>query len=119
MLEGRLKSALEIKQGDTFHLEIQWTDSEGTPVDMSGCSARMQLRRTPSEGVLLDMSTENGRITLGFGSIVLDVDAVTMRELSTPEGSFDLQITYSDGRVTTILGGAFRLIPDVTYDSNS
>lgn len=119
MLEGRLTTPLEIKQGDTFHLEILWTDSEGVPVDMAGCTARMQLRRLPGEPVLLDMSTENGRITLSDGSIVIDVDAAAMRELTVPDGAFDLQISYSDGRVQTILGGLFRLIPDVTYDGNA
>lgn len=118
MLEGTLPVALEIKQGDTFYLEILWTDSEGEPVDMSGCSARMHLRRTPRDPVLLDMSTDNGRIILGTGLITLSVDALTMRDLSEPEGSFDLQITYADERVVTILGGHFRVIADVTYDSN-
>lgn len=119
MLEGMLTTPLVIKQGDTLHLEILWTDSEGAPVDMTGCSARMQLRVTPTSAVVLDLSTENGRIALAAGAITLDVDAATMQGLTCEAGSFDLQVTYADGRVATILGGKFRVIPDVTYDSES
>lgn len=118
MIEATLDAPLQIKQGDDFHLEMLWTDSEDVPIDMAGCAARMQLRRSPGAPVLLDLSTENGRIVLGVGDITLDVDAQATQGLTTPEGVFDLQITYSDGRIATILGGRFELIADVTYAGN-
>lgn len=118
MIQATLSSPLRIKQGDTFHLEILWNDSEGTPVDMTGCSARMQLRRTPGGPLLLDMSTDNGRIALAAGSFTFDVDAQAMQRLSAPDGVFDLQVEYPDGRIATILGGKFELIQDVTYASD-
>ncbi|MFT0547505.1 hypothetical protein ACMHYO_14380 [Allopusillimonas ginsengisoli] len=119
MIEATLDSPLEIKQGDTFHLEILWNDSEGVPVDMTGCEARMQLRRTPGAPIALDMSTQNGRITLGLGSITLDVSAQDMQGVTAPSGVFDLQIEYPDDRVKTILGGKFLLIPGVSYVSDN
>lgn len=113
-MEGTLKKPLQIKQGDTFILTMTWTDSAGSPVDLTNCTAKMQLRTAAGGTMLLELSTDNNRITLDAGSIELEVDANTMSTFTTPKGVWDLQITYPDGLVTTILTGTFVTIPDIT-----
>jgi len=108
-----VKLSLDIKQGDTFHEEWGWTDSVGAPVPLAGCTALMQLRAWVGAGVALELSTENGRIALSDGLIVLDVPATDMQALTLSSGVFDLQIEYADGRVATLATGRFQVSPDI------
>ena len=56
---------LVIKQGATWLYPITWERPAGTPVDISGFTARMQIRDDAySSTVLVDMTTANGRITI-------------------------------------------------------
>ena len=55
-----------IEQGTTLTKEFIYKDSFGIPVDLTGFTARMQLRPSiASESVLLDLTTENGGLVLG------------------------------------------------------
>lgn len=116
-----LNDTIEIKCGDTFHLEFWWTDENGTKIDMTGCTALMQLRPTPKSDSVLDLTTENGRITLSTGVISLDIDASDTQLLEAQRGVFDLQLTYSDGVVKTLCSGRYRVLEDLAFivdDSN-
>lgn len=60
------KLKLTIYQGATFRKRLTWTAPGGTPVDLTGCTARMQVRaEVGSPTVLLSLTTVNGGITLG------------------------------------------------------
>lgn len=113
-MEGTLKKPISIKQGDTFVLNMTWADSAGSPVDLTDCTAKMQFRSAAGGSMLLELSTDNQRITLDAGTIDLLVDAATMSTFVTPKGVWDLQITFPDGTVETILTGTFITIPDIT-----
>lgn len=49
--------------------------SNGTPVDLTGYTAAMEVRRRPGQPVIVDLTTENGRIQLGgvAGTIALAI----------------------------------------------
>ena len=44
---------LEILQGETFEKRITWKDKSGNVVDLSGYSAKMQIRNSKSQTALL------------------------------------------------------------------
>lgn len=56
----------EIEQGITSTKMFVYKDSLGVPINLTGFTARMQMRPSiGSDQVLLDLTTENGGIVLG------------------------------------------------------
>lgn len=86
------------------------------PWDFTGHTARMQVRRTiDSSTVLISLTTENGRITLGgvTGVIELNISATDTAAL-TSSGVYDIEIVDSSGFVSRIMQGNFTLSQEVT-----
>jgi len=107
----------EIEQGATFSRVLTWKDSAGDPIDLTGYTARMQLRQYKSSGaVILELTTgADGRIALGgaAGTITLEVDADDTAEVTTDEGVYDLELVNGDV-VTRLLEGQWKLNKEVT-----
>lgn len=87
---------LTIQQGATFQHVLTWkTGPIPTPVDLTGWTARMQIRDNVSAvAVLLELTTENGRIALGgvAGTITLNVNAADTAAIQWTKGVFDLEL---------------------------
>ena len=104
------------EQGATFARSLLVTDSAGDPLDLTGYTARMQIRRDiKRDTTMLSLTTENGRITLGgeagtIGLYISDEDTATIPR----SGVYDLEIISSDGTVTRVLKGKFELDLEVT-----
>lgn len=116
------KVPLKIYQGATFFESWEWETSadEGatyTPVDLTGCTARMQVRaEVASATALLTLTTENGGISLGgtAGTIELLVDAEDTAAITWDSGVYDLEIVYPGGQVTRLAYGSVTVSPEVT-----
>lgn len=91
-----------------YHQEFVYKDSAGVVVNVTGMTARMQVRpRMGSDIVLLELTDEDG-ITLGAGgSVVLDIvtDGLDFRS-----AVYDILL---DGE--RWLEGDFRVKPGVTH----
>lgn len=116
-----LDRPLEIKQGDTLLLDIEWRDSAGTALifeeaDNKIDRIRMHFRETPNSELLLGISTESGEIVLSDRTVNIRVESEVMQEFTAQRGVFDLEVTYEDGTVKTELTGRFRLIEDIAYN---
>jgi hypothetical protein len=108
---------ITIEQGATLRLSFVWKDSEEVPINLTGYSARMQVRRSfSSTDKLLDLSTEDGSITLGgaAGTITVEGDASLTELLKTKCGVYDLELESSDGVVTRLIQGEVTVAPEVT-----
>jgi len=102
-------------QGATFN-EIFTYKVGGTPVNLTGYSARMQVRRTPSSDIkILDLVSPAG-ITLGgaTGQISVNVSAAGMAEVDAGKYRYDLEIISGSGTVTRLLEGVFYVTAEVT-----
>ena len=115
------KLKFTIYQGATFRKRLRWSDkATGTPIDLTGCTARMQVRaETSAPAVLLDLTTENGGITLGgaAGTIDLYVGATATAAINWEGGVFDLEIIHPGALpddVTRIVQGTVSVSPEVT-----
>lgn len=112
------KRNLTIEQGTTFRKS--WTWRAGSPsaaVDLTGCTARMQIRaKVDSAAILLELTTENNRIVLGgvAGTIDLIVSAADTAALAWKSGAYDLEIVFADGTVRRLLKGSVFIDPEVT-----
>ena len=103
-------------QGATFDILLTWKDDNGDPVDLTGCSASMQVRPSYSSPMpLIDIYSGDG-ITLGdlAGTIHLVVDAPITA--AVPPGNFvyDLKIEFPSGAVTRLLQGKWQHTSEVT-----
>ncbi len=109
---------LEINQGATLALVATWKDSAGTAVNLTGYTARLNVRETySSSSAILTLTTENGGITLGgsAGTITLSASATTTAALTAPfSGVYDLELVSGGGVVTRLLEGVATVSPEVT-----
>ena len=107
-----------IHQGTTFRQPLVWkTGSSLTPVDLTGATARLQVRsKVASEDVLLSLSTEDTGIVLGgsAGTIDLFLSDTDTSALTWEYGVYDLEIVRASGDVVRLLQGVFTVSKEVT-----
>lgn len=112
------KLNLKIDQGATFTKVVTWkTGSPALPVNLTGCSARMQVRETlEATEKLLELTSENGGITLGgaLGTVALRVEADDTAAFTWSSGVYDLEIEFVGGTVRRLLAGTVTVSPEVT-----
>lgn len=111
---------IEIEQGATFIKHLTWQlGVPSVPVDLTGCTARMQVReRAESLLALLTLTTENGGITLGgaTGTISIRADAAKTQQVVKRAGVYDLEVEFPDGTVRRLIGGPVVISPGVSRD---
>lgn len=106
------------EQGATFQRVITWKDADNIAQNLTGFTARMQVRDTVDDtaGAILELTTANNRITLGgvSGTVALLVDASTMAALTPEQYVYDLELVSSAGVVTRLVQGTFIVSGEVT-----
>jgi hypothetical protein len=122
MLKPGRYNGLVVYQGATFDVTFTWRQpvvspaTVGTPVDLSGYTARMQIRQSvASTDTLLELTTEDGGITLGGtdGTITLAIDAADTAAVTWTSGVWDLEMVIGDS-VTRLLYGRIKVSKEVT-----
>lgn len=111
------KYNFEIEQGATFTKPLVWKSSTGAVVDLTGYTARMQIRETVgSTEILLELTTQNNRIAIVplQGKVTLTIDASTTSQISWTKGVYDLELVSSNGTVTRLLRGNVSISKEVT-----
>lgn len=104
-------------QGATFSRELAWLDDSSNPVNLTGYTARMQVRETvESSSALLSLTTENSRISLGGtnGKITLLVSATDTAAVVAGHYVYDLEVVSGLGTVTRLIQGCFTVDAEVT-----
>lgn len=113
-----LKDPLTIYQGATFHKRFIWQSASGSPIDLTGCTARMQVRaKVTDPAVLIELTTEDGGLTLGgaTGTIDLEISDEDTRVITSWKGGvWDLLITFPSGETYRIVEGTIVVSPGVT-----
>lgn len=107
----------EIEQGATLLKPIVWKDSTGAAFNLTGYTAKMQVRQSAaSPDVLLEMSTTNSRITLtpGTGTITLVFSATLTSSITWTRGKYDLELTAPNGTVTRLIEGQISVSKEIT-----
>ena len=118
---------LTCEQGTTFSrlIEIEQPDLVNDPsgqtyieYNLSGYSARMQVRRTVDNAAyLVSLTSENGglRVIPGIYENQLQMFmSASVTASITQSGVYDLEIIDAEGNVSRVLQGTFTLIPEVT-----
>ncbi len=102
-------------QGASFDYALTWR-TNGTAVNLTGYSARMQVRESYDAGTAVVSITSGTGITLGgtAGSIILELTPTTTAGVPSGQYVYDLELQTSGGYVTRLLEGNFTVDPEVT-----
>ena len=115
-----------VEQGATTNIQLKWEDESGS-IDLSGYSAKMQLRPTIDsstvyltlssslniDGTGLNMSGSDGETAVQSGSIGIYISAATSSLLNFETAYYDLEM-MSGNEVTRLLEGQVKLSKNVT-----
>ncbi len=111
---------LSIEQGATFRLPITWkTGTPRTVVNLTGYTARMQLRRVVTDELPLisitDTLSSEGQVILGgvLGTIEVFITDTATEELVSG-GVYDLELIAPNDDVKRLVQGRFSLSLNVT-----
>jgi hypothetical protein len=125
MAAGRYSFVIE--QGATTNFQIDWKDGSGSPIDLTGYHARMQIRPSvesdvvylslssslEDDGTGINLSGSNFQTPLQSGSLAVYISADVTEELNFNEGYYDLEMV-NGGVVTRLLEGKVKLSKNVT-----
>lgn len=116
-----------IEQGATTSFQLQYSDSDGNPVDLTGYQARMQIRETipstvvicslssslDSDGTGLNLSGSSGTLPLASGSIGVYISAASSSNFDFDSAVYDIELV--DGsEVVRLVQGRIKLDKEVT-----
>ena len=103
--------------GDTFLTkQLNFFESDGTPLDLSDATPRMQIRKGSEQGKLVKTATVGDGITwtsqgqgrLTFGNFPINWDGAG-------DYYYDIQFTYATtGIIRTYVRGIIKVIDEVT-----
>lgn len=102
---------LNLYRGDTFKVQFKlWKNKEKTdPVDLNGVQVAAQIRTKPDSTTLLSL-----HCVITYPNII-DVSLTAEESTKLPAaGYWDLQLTYTNQEVQTVLAGAVKTTLDVT-----
>ena len=114
---------LYIEQGATFRMRVRLYDSSNQTLNLTGYTARSQIRQTiVSTAIIHEMTTENGGIAITGASGYLDVtisDTITKAFKFTSPAVWDMELispasTTPPNIVTRLLKGEVYLDLEVT-----
>jgi len=118
---------ITLNQGSTFSQSFTFKNASGTAIDLTGYSARAQVRRSAkASDVMIDFSTENAVSADGVGIILIDVlnGIVTLQMqaqhsalLPSFVGVYDLELVHtvdSEIIVERMVAGSFTVDVEVT-----
>lgn len=102
-----------VDAGSTWKISMTWNNNDGTPIDLNGYIGRMYLKRDYNKPISFEITTENGRMTLGTGTIAW---TVTDEDTSTLSGQYiyDIELQSFLGEVTRLYQGSINISPEVT-----
>jgi hypothetical protein len=122
-----------IEQGTTVDFTIEYKDSNGLPIDLSGYEGRMQIRNNPGGNVLygsltstldacgsgLNFTPKVGTNILppSSGSIGVFISATSSSLFNFDKAYYDLELISGSGtcqRVVRLLQGKIKLSKEVT-----
>lgn len=132
---------ITIEQGATFRMGFTWADGvddgsgnivAGTPKNLTGYIARMQIRKTQGSPALVDATSTNGKILLGppagndagtpvlsNGRIVVKLSDEDTDLLNTKSAKYDLEVETATGEVYRLLKGAVTVDPNITQEGGA
>lgn len=107
----------EIDQNTTFRFIIEYKDTNGDPINLSGASAKMQVRDTKGGSKLaFTLTSPTGGIVIDQlnGKLTLTMTPTQTNKLFYPKSSYDVMLIDGNGVKTKLIEGFLTLSRSVT-----
>ena len=107
----------EVDQNTTYIFEAIYKDPDGDPIDLTGASAKMQVRDTKGGTKLaFTLTSPSGGITIDApnGKLTVKMTPTQTNKLFYPKSSYDIMITDSNLNKIKLLEGFLTLSRSVT-----
>ena len=107
----------EVDQNTTFTFTVEYKDNDGTPIDITGSTAKMQVRDTKGGSKLaFSLTSPSGGITIDGpnGKLTIKITPTQTNKLFYPKSSYDIMLTDSNLNKTKLLEGFMTLSRSVT-----
>jgi hypothetical protein len=108
-----------LDQNTTFTFEVIYKDNAQTPINLTGCSAKMQVRDTAGGSQLaFTLSSPSAGITIdgSAGKITVKMTPAQTNKLFYPKSSYDLMLTDTNSNRTKLVEGFITLSRSVTLE---
>lgn len=106
---------METRQGETFRQMIRLVDISGNVIDLSGKTAKAQVRVTPKATALIaEMSTS---LSVAKGTITFSLSAAQTANIPVGHYAYDVCTYETVSGVVNVryyIGGKFEVRPSVT-----
>ncbi len=112
---GKLNMVIE--QGTTFSPVLTYADVNNVAIDLTGYTAKMQIKKTRADLTALEtLTTADGSIVLGgaAGTITLLLTDTQTAAIVWLTGVYDLELTSGSGIVTRLIQGVITVSEEVT-----
>lgn len=105
-----------IDQGADWYITFVYQDSTGTPINITGYTAALQLRSEPSDLTsALSLTSGSGiTITGSTGTLAVHATAVQTGAIVAGYYYYDLEITSGTAIVTRLVQGQIQVTAQVT-----
>jgi len=111
------KVNIKIKKGSTYIHTFTYVNSAGVAIDLTGYTARMQIRETIENVATVYSGVSGGDITMGgvAGTVTLSIPAATTAAWVFASGVYDIEIESPAGIVIGLVGvSRVTVTPEVT-----
>jgi|TARA_R110000824_G_scaffold2568_1_gene11781 hypothetical protein len=109
---------MTIEQGSTFNLVLVWKNDANNPINLTGYSAKLQLRAsTGASVILLELSSEDSdqiQVYPTQGTVNLTIGHAQTALLPPSIAVYDLELKSAEGVVTKLIKGRCRIEGEVT-----
>jgi hypothetical protein len=106
-----------LERGAKFEFTVRARNQDGTAMDLTGYSGKLQIRPTSSsDDVYLEATSANGRIAIdgATGTVAVTVGADITGPMTWQSGVYDLIVSDSASNVRRIAKGFAYLSPEVS-----
>ena len=108
---------LYVPQGSTYIHTFEYVASDGSAIDLTGYTARMQIRETvDATTTIYEATSAGGEITTTplEGKVVLTIDATDTSAFTFSTAVYDLELEATDTTVIRLVKGKVKLDKEVT-----
>jgi hypothetical protein len=120
-----------VDQGSTVRFSFTWKHNTGTaddpvfePYDLTGCTARMQVRQARGKPLIFEVSTSttDGSLAVQPGGVLGRIDVWLSDEntdlLDLKITKYDIEVAFPGGDVQRVLEGRITSNPSITKDES-
>ena len=107
----------EVDQNATFSFVLEYRDNDGNAIDLTGASAKMQVRDTKGGAKLaVTLTSPSGGIVINpvNGKLTIKMTPTQTNKLFYPKSSYDVMVVDSNGNKIKLLEGFMTLNRSVT-----